>query len=133
MDRSKHATNYANHLASCFAAFVDSGIHVDPKSYPVSIRRYVVAKYFEIPACKTLLIADDAVQEEYKLLGFHPWKHYIPCNSNNMLERLEYVMNLPLNEAQVIVDAAYEIVKQHTLERRVETILTAIENTIHCA
>lgn len=64
------------------AAFTDSSIY-----------RYVVAKYFEIPATGTLLLADEAVSEQLNNLGFRANEHYISVSKENLQEQVRYVLN----------------------------------------
>lgn len=54
---------------------------------------YVVAKYFEIPATGALLLADAAVSEPLKKLGFIVNKHYLPVSIENLEERIRYVLD----------------------------------------
>jgi len=73
---------YAEKINSYRAAFTDSLIY-----------RYVVAKYFEIPATGALLFADDAVREPLQELGFIENRHYLPVSMENLEERIEYVLD----------------------------------------
>jgi hypothetical protein len=57
------------------------------------IYRYVVAKYFEIPATGALLLADAAVSGPLKELGFLENEHYIPVSKQNLEERIRYVLD----------------------------------------
>jgi hypothetical protein len=54
---------------------------------------YAVAKYFEIPATGALLLADDAVSEPVSRLGFIPNEHYLPASTENLEERIRYVLD----------------------------------------
>lgn len=54
---------------------------------------YVVAKHFEIPATGALLLADAAVGEPLREIGFVENEHYIPVSSENLEERLRYVLD----------------------------------------
>lgn len=55
--------------------------------------RYVVAKYFEIPATGALLLADGAVGGPLKRLGFIEGRHYLSVSSENLEERIRYVLD----------------------------------------
>jgi hypothetical protein len=55
--------------------------------------RYVVAKYFEIPATGALLFADDAVSGPLRELGFMENTHYLPVSEENLEERIQYVLD----------------------------------------
>jgi hypothetical protein len=73
---------YAEKIHRYLAGFADSAIY-----------KYVVAKYFEIPATGTLLFADDAVSGPLKELGFIEHKHYLPVSEKNLEERVQYVLD----------------------------------------
>lgn len=53
-----------------------------------SVYRYAVAKHFEIPATGALLVADVAIEEPLRQLGFLPGVHYFPVSGENLEERL---------------------------------------------
>ena len=55
--------------------------------------RYVVAKYFEIPATGALLLADAAVSGPLKELGFIENQHYVSVFKENLEERIQYVLD----------------------------------------
>lgn len=55
--------------------------------------RYVVAKYFEIPATGALLFADDAVRGPLQELGFIANRHYLPVSQENLEEKIRYVLD----------------------------------------
>lgn len=61
---------------------------------------YVVAKYFEIPATGALLLADAAVSEPLRRLGFIENEHYVPATSENLEEKIGYVLD-PGNHEQL--------------------------------
>jgi hypothetical protein len=50
---------------------------------------YIVAKYFEIPACGCLPFFEEvpALSE----MGFEAWKHYIPINKNTALSHFKLI------------------------------------------
>jgi hypothetical protein len=73
---------YAKTINKHRAAFTDSLIF-----------KYVVAKYFEIPATGALLFADDAVSGPLSALGFIENRHYVPVSKENLEERVEYVLD----------------------------------------
>ncbi len=53
---------------------------------------YVLAKYFEIPATGALLLADDKVAPQLRLLGFEENVHYLPVSSSNLKEQIRFVL-----------------------------------------
>jgi hypothetical protein len=62
--------------------------------------RYVVAKYFEIPATGALLVADNAVSEPLLQLGFIENVHYVPVSAKNLEEKIQYVLD-PNNGTEI--------------------------------
>jgi hypothetical protein len=54
---------------------------------------YIVAKYFEIPATGSLLLADDAVSGPLKDLGFIENQHYLAVSKENLEEKIQYVLD----------------------------------------
>src|SRR5262249_20732708 len=55
--------------------------------------KYIVAKYFEIPATGALLLADSAVSEPLRRIGFIENEHYLPVSIENLEERIRYVLD----------------------------------------
>ena len=53
--------------------------------------RYAVAKHFEIPATGALLVADIALEEPLKELGFLAGVHYFPVSDADLEERVRYL------------------------------------------
>jgi hypothetical protein len=65
-----------------------------------SIFRYAVAKYFEIPATGSLLLAGDSVREPLAELGFIENVHYIPVCKEDLERKIEYVLD-PNNDDEI--------------------------------
>lgn len=86
--------------------------------------KYVVAKYFEIPATGSLLLAEDAVKQPLKELGFIENIHYIPVSKENLEERVRYVLD-ERNRAELdqVRRRAQELVwARHTTSDRAKSI-----------
>jgi len=62
--------------------------------------RYIVAKYFEIPATGSLLLADCAVSEHLTRLGFSEGVHYIGVSGEALEDKIQYVLS-ECNRGQV--------------------------------
>ena len=73
---------YAEKINRRRTAFTDSGIY-----------KYVVAKYFEIPATGALLFADDTVSGPLREIGFIENRHYLPVSKENLEDRVQYVLD----------------------------------------
>jgi hypothetical protein len=86
--------------------------------------RYVVAKYFEIPATGALLLAEGAVKEPLKELGFIENVHYIPVSQEDLEERVKYVLDETNREEldQVRRRAQKLVWERHTTSNRAKLI-----------
>jgi hypothetical protein len=73
---------YAAKINNYRAGFTDSSRH-----------GYVLAKFFEIPATGSLLLSDTAVAEQLKELGLIEYEHYLPVSSDDLEEKIRYVLN----------------------------------------
>jgi hypothetical protein len=81
VDRSV-GQGYASRINQHRAAFTDSSIY-----------RYIVRKYFEIPATGALLIADKSISGPFRELGFIENVHYIAVSPENLEEKIQYVLD----------------------------------------
>jgi hypothetical protein len=73
---------YAKRINNYRAAFTDSSKY-----------KYSVAKYFEIPATGSLLLADRAVSGPLRRIGFIEGVHYIAVSNEDLEEKIEYVLD----------------------------------------
>lgn len=73
---------YASKINRCRVGFTDSLTF-----------RYVVGKYFEIPATGALLLADNAVSVQLRELGFSENQHYLPVSEEDLEETVQYVLD----------------------------------------
>ncbi len=89
-----------------------------------SVWGYPLAKYYEVLACKTLLLAP--VCSELGDLGFIPGVHYVDINEYNFMTKAEYYLQ---HEAQrmAIVQQGYEMVQtRHSTRKRAQELLDMI-------
>lgn len=84
-------------------------------------RPYIVAKFFEIMGSGSLLLAcNELTYHEFKKLGFIDNIHYISCNMDNYLEKIEYILD-PNNRENIdkIRKNGYELAnKKHNYKYR---------------
>ena len=73
---------YAEKINSYRAAFTDGHRY-----------KYVVAKYFEIPATGALLFAENAVSQQLRELGFVENEHYLPVSKDDLEEKIQYILD----------------------------------------
>jgi hypothetical protein len=86
--------------------------------------QYVVAKYFEIPATGSLLLAEGAVKEPLKELGFIENMHYVSVSKENLEDRVKYVLDKRnREELDQVRRRAQELVwERHTTSDRAKLI-----------
>lgn len=89
-----------------------------------SVLGYPVAKYFEIPAAGSLLIADHT--PDLDRMGFVDGENYVRVTVENFGERLREVLS-DIERFEKVRRAGYEFVRgRHSLETRVEALKTII-------
>lgn len=86
-----------------------------------SIYSYPLAKYFEVLACKTLLLAPSS--NELTDLGFIPGVHFVDINEDNFTEKAEYYLTHE-EERNRIARQGFEMVhsRHSTAQRAVEFV-----------
>lgn len=75
-----------------------------------SIRNVPTYKYFEIPACKTLLLAPTF--PELEQIGFIPGKHFVDINLKNFALKAEYYLK-NTKERNRITEEGYQFVQNN--------------------
>lgn len=91
--------------------------------------QYPVAKYFEVLASNTLLLAPTF--SEIEELGFIPDVHFVAVDESNFEEKAEYYLQHE-DERRQIAKQGYEMVREkHSTARRVTEFLSIIEGIIH--
>lgn len=93
-----------------------------------SVRQVVTFKYFEVPACRTLLMAP--ALPELEEIGLIPGKHFVDINEENFPEKAAYYLQHP-KEREQITEAGWRFVQNHhstahrakQLSRQIRSIL----------
>ncbi|HWP96290.1 MAG TPA: glycosyltransferase [Syntrophomonadaceae bacterium] len=89
---------------------------------------YPLAKYFEVLACKTLLLAPTSPDIEG--LGFIPGIHFIPINKDDFEEKAEYYLNHE-KERLEIAQQGYDMVQaRHSTTQRAIEFVNMIEEIL---
>jgi hypothetical protein len=104
-----HAKTIARHLA----AFSDGSMY-----------RYVVAKFFEIPATGALLLGEETMKSALASLGFKDGVHYLSIEPENLESRVEEVLD-PRNRRAIdeIRQRGQKLVSErHLVEHRAKQI-----------
>lgn len=94
-----------------------------------SVWNYPLAKYYEVLACNTLLLAP--ICRELGDLGFIPGIHYVDIDENNFIDKAEYYLR---HEAErlTISRQGYEMVHaQHSTTHRARELVNQIEGILH--
>lgn len=90
-----------------------------------SIYNYPVMKYFEVLACKTLLLAPTF--KELEDLGFIPGTHFVDIDEQNFMEKAKYYLEHE-EERKIISEQGYKFVHQfHSLPIRAQQLVNKIE------
>lgn len=93
-----------------------------------SVLYYPVIKYFEVLACKTLLLAPTF--KELEDLGFIPGKHFIAIDESNFKEKAEYYLAND-EKRQKIAEQGYQFIRQnHTVKIRAMQLVKRIESIL---
>lgn len=93
-----------------------------------TVSNYVVAKYFEAPACNTLLMAPTSPGIEY--LGFEPGVNFVNIDNIDFMDKAEYYLAHE-EERRLIARSGYEMVRaRHSTARRAAEYVEWIESII---
>ncbi|WP_377889543.1 glycosyltransferase [Alkalihalobacillus sp. R86527] len=93
-----------------------------------SIYHYPVLKYFEAPACNTLLLASSS--KELTDLGFIDGKTFVSVNEHNVVQKAAYYLQHE-EERIRIARAGHEMVQaNHSTSKRAEELMQHIEKVI---
>ncbi|MGE5397091.1 MAG: glycosyltransferase [Chitinophagales bacterium] len=89
---------------------------------------YPLIKYYEVLACKTLLLAP--ASRELHDLGFIPGSNFVAINQDNFLRQASYYLK-NVNERQHIAEAGYKMVRaRHSAATRAEQLKRMINDII---
>jgi len=93
-----------------------------------SILKIPVKKYFEVLACRTLLLADTFT--ELQDLGFVPGTHFVAINSSNFAEKADFYLKNE-KERNKIADQGFKFVhQQHSTTNRANQLVEKIKAII---
>lgn len=87
-----------------------------------------VLKFFEAPACKTLLLAE--TNKDVEDLGFVDGENYVSCSVANFYEKAQYYLSHE-QERQRITDNGYHFIhNHHTNDHRAKQMIKAIKDCL---
>ncbi|MFP3886609.1 glycosyltransferase [Priestia filamentosa] len=82
-----------------------------------SIYKYPIKKYFEVPACNTLLLAP--FSDELHKLGFIPGVNFVSINENNFEEKADYYLEHEEERKKIALNGMRLIQQKHSTRQRV--------------
>lgn len=100
---------YAGLLNKFECCVTESGI------YP-----YVVTKCLEIPAAGSLLLTNHV--KDMDIMGFIPNIHYVPITKDNVLTKIDEVLNNPSRFTMVKNEGRKMVLSSHSLNNRIEQL-----------
>ena len=89
IENLKIGSNYGAVLNKYICCFTDC-----------STLNYILAKYFEIPATGSLLLAEDNAYADLEKLGYSDGVNYIKCTQDNVMEKIDWILDAA-NRAEV--------------------------------
>ncbi|MFC0189097.1 glycosyltransferase [Fictibacillus aquaticus] len=89
-----------------------------------SIHHFPVLKYFEVPACGTLLLASSS--QELTDLGFVDGETFVAVNEANVKAKAEYYLQNEQERERIIQNGMRLIAERHTTAVRAKEMLHAI-------
>ncbi|WP_099157161.1 glycosyltransferase [Virgibacillus ndiopensis] len=93
-----------------------------------SVRQVVTFKYFEVPACRTLLMAP--ALPELEEIGLIPGKHFVDINEENFSERAKYYLK-DTKERERITEEGYRFVyNHHSTAHRAKQLVQQIKRVL---
>lgn len=111
---------YFKTLGKYIACFVDDS------------RNYILAKFFEIPASGSLLLAMNTnTKKILESLGFIDGTNYISCSKENIIEKIDYITNPNnINHINNIRLQGYNLIKsKHKWRKRYHDFLKLLDSS----
>lgn len=90
-----------------------------------STANYVVAKYFEIPAAGTLLLANRALDVEKA--GLIAGEHYVPITQGNILSQIKDCLDKPEKYEEIRRNGMEYVRKNHSMNNRIDQFKEILE------
>lgn len=92
--------------------------------------QYILAKYFEIPASGSLLLAEENAYCDLEKLGFIDNVNYIKCTKNNIMNKINWILNpVNINEVNKIRRCGQNhVLNNHHISHRVTKMISIINN-----
>jgi len=93
-----------------------------------SIYHYGLAKYFEIPAAGSLLLA--VKTDDIDRAGLVAWEHYVPVSDATILHQIEAVLENPSAFDRIRRDGCRHVRANHSVRNRIRQLRALIEERL---
>lgn len=90
---------------------------------------YPINKYFEVLACKTLLLAPTS--PELEDLGFIPNQHFVPISQDDFQQKANYYLQHASRREQIAHDGFQMVREKHSTETRVKQFLDLVDEIVN--
>jgi len=87
-----------------------------------------VLKFFEAPACNTLLLAE--TNKDVEDLGFIDGENYVACTVENFYEKTQYYLSHEEERKRITENSYHFIHNHHTNDHRAQQMMQAIEECL---
>lgn len=92
------------------------------------IAKYPVKKYFEVPACNTLLVAE--ANQDILDIGFKDGENFVACTIDNFKEKAEFYLKNDAERSRITRNGYNLVHSNHTHEIRAAQLLKYITDFI---
>ncbi len=110
-------TSYAQEINRYFCSVATSSVY-----------RYIVAKYFEIPAAGALLLANET--DDLKKLKFVPYQHYVPITAADALTQIDNCLTEPHRFSKIREQGMNFVRNHHSVNNRFEALKDVLESRL---
>ncbi|MCL6547536.1 MAG: glycosyltransferase [Alicyclobacillus sp.] len=93
-----------------------------------SVFHYPLMKYFEVPACNTLLFAPGS--REVEDLGFIPGQHFVAIDEHDFLDKIDYYLAHPDERDRIARQGCELVHARHSLAVRARELVHMIEDIL---
>lgn len=93
-----------------------------------SVREVVTFKYFEVPACHTLLMAP--ALPELAEIGLIPGKHFVDIDEENFAEKAEYYLTNEEERERITKEGYHFIHNHHSTAHRAKQLVEQIKGVL---
>jgi hypothetical protein len=89
---------------------------------------YVLTKYLEVPAARTLLLAPSS--KELEDMGFVPGEHFVEINEDNFQEKAQYYLENESERYRISKQGYLMVHEHHTTKKRAKQFVELIQEII---